>query len=260
MRSLLSKRAYEEELPRIRLNAVWYVEADESYDVSKRTADDCRYVAVRTLTGSGSMHLRSGKEYCLDANTIGLFKERQIARYKTNGSEWQFYWFEFSAENWNSSMLNDIAVVPCSKQDRVEMERCFTSLNRGTSQSCRVAESLFNYLLADWQMRACDEKQDEQMQQVLDLMEKGRRESMSIPDMAQSRYVRKELPHSGERGDGVLSKGIYDPGRDGCGNGAFAYYGHDDCGDRFLSGLCPAELLQQGVQKALWNIPAACAR
>ena len=137
MRSLLSKRAYEEELPRIRLNAVWYVEADESYDVSKRTADDCCYVAVRTLTGSGSMHLRCGKEYCLDANTIGLFKERQIARYKTNGNEWQFYWFEFSAENWNSSMLNDIAVVPCSKQERVEMERCFTSLNRGTSQSCR---------------------------------------------------------------------------------------------------------------------------
>lgn len=184
MRSLLSKRVYADDLVVPRLEAVWYVEADDSYEINRRNHSLSGYVAVRTLSGRGRMTLHDGRTLLLEGNSIGVFEGPQIARYSTDGQSWQFYWFEFRADKWHAPMMNEVCLLQSSKQERVEMERCFTSLNCGTAEACGVAESLFGFFLADWQMRTQEQKQIKEKQNVLLLLEQGRREKISIPEMA----------------------------------------------------------------------------
>ena len=61
------------------------------------------------------------------------------------------------------------------------------SLNRDAVYECMVAEALFGYLLADWQTRLEEGKgRDGVRQAVLSLLEQGRRERMSIAEMARA--------------------------------------------------------------------------
>ncbi|MBQ4086264.1 MAG: helix-turn-helix transcriptional regulator [Clostridia bacterium] len=184
MRSLLSKRAFADDLIVPRLEAIWYAEADETYDVNRRNHSLSGYVAVRTLSGKGRMTLYDGRTLILEGNSIGVFEGAQIARYATDGQNWQFYWFEFQAEGWSSPLLGTVRSVSSSAQERVELERCFDCLNRNASGSCSVAESLFCYLLADWQQRTEEKPSNSGLLDVLSLLEKGRRERISIPEMA----------------------------------------------------------------------------
>lgn len=185
MRSLLSKRAYANDLVIPRLEAVWYVEADDSYEINRRNHTLSGYVAVRTLSGRGLMTLYDGRTLHLEGNSIGVFEGPQIARYATDGQSWQFYWFEFESEGWTSPLMNQTASVSSSAQERAELERCFTSLNRASVDSCSVAESLFAYLLADWQLRAKGgARESAEAQDILALLEKGRRERTTIPELA----------------------------------------------------------------------------
>lgn len=184
MRNLLSKREYENELPRLRLNAVWYVEADESYSVFKRNQKSDDYAAVRTIAGAGRMKLHSGETFRLEADSLGIFAMEQIAHYFSEKEGWQFYWFEFSAGSFQPSLCNQTANLPMSPQERIELEKCFQNLNRNADNECMIAESLFGYLLADWQIRAADTKRNIPLRDILALLEKGRREKISISALA----------------------------------------------------------------------------
>jgi len=183
MLSALSKRAYEPSLPALRLEALWYVEADESYAVSKRSLSSQSYVAVRTLTGKGAMRLSGGRTLSLLPNTIAVIEEAKIRHYATDGAHWQFYWFEFGAEGWSPGPLSRTVQLPLSAKERAELERCFISLNSADAASCSLAENLFSYLLADWRLRA---KNDPDRPDILSLLEKGRRERMTIGQIAKS--------------------------------------------------------------------------
>lgn len=186
MRSILSKRAYRPQLPVMRLEAVWYVEADRSYDVSKKNSGSPGYVAVRTLTGMGRMLLSDGTELLLGPNSIALLEEAKILRYATEGQSWQFYWFEFGAQAWQPALLNAAASAPLSAKERAELERCFTALSSTAERSCCVAEGLFGYLLADWLMRAKGDPEQDDVQDIIALLEKARRERTSIPEIARA--------------------------------------------------------------------------
>lgn len=188
MRNLQSHREYSREVPRARLNAVWYVEADGSYSVKrKQEAQEGGYIAVRTLTGQGSMTLRGGDKHLLAPNSLGIFEMRQILNYEADEEGWQFYWFEFELEGQKPKGLNRISQIRLSAQERAELERCFMSLSRNAVYECMMAEALFSYLLADWQTRLEDEAGAGCARQtVLSLLEKGRRERLSIAQMARS--------------------------------------------------------------------------
>lgn len=188
MRNMLSRRECDMDMPRIRLEAVWYVEADKTYSVSRKTETHKEgYVAVRTLTGQGGMTLRSGAEYMLRPNSLGIFESKQILHYAAEKEGWQFYWFEFEMEGMKPELMNRTEEIRMSAQERAELERCFMSLNRSAVYECMVAEALFGYLLADWQTRFVDGEGNGGVRQaVLNLLERGRRERLSIAEMARS--------------------------------------------------------------------------
>jgi len=186
VRNLLSQREYERDVPRLRLNAVWYVDADCSYSVNRKGEQNKKgYVAVRTMTGYGQMTLRNGSSHMLGPNSLGIFESGQILCYAAEKGGWQFYWFEFEMEDAALKLMNRTAEIRMSAQERAELERCFMSLNRDAVYECMVAEALFGYLLADWQTHF-EEGRDGVRQMIMSLLEKGRRERMSIAEMARA--------------------------------------------------------------------------
>ena len=72
-----------------------------------------------------------------------------------------------------------------SAQERIELERCFISLGSGNAQECALADMLFGYLLADWQLRATEVGAEGMSpQDIVALLEKGRRERITIAELA----------------------------------------------------------------------------
>lgn len=187
MRNILSKREFSGDMPRARLEAIWHVEADQSYDVSRlRAALSYEHMtAVRTLTGRGSMELFDGARFELEANSLMLVPRRDIAHYAAAPEGWHFYWFEFIQACGPDELFLAPQGIPMSAQERIELERCFVSLGSGAPQECLLAESLFNYLLADWRTRARGDGEGRMSaHELIALLERGRQERLSIAGLA----------------------------------------------------------------------------
>jgi len=184
MRNVLSKREWIGIPPRVQLNAVWYVDADDTYSVNKRNGGGTGYVAIRTLTGAGRMELSGGGTAILRANSVGIYEMKRVRAYSAEREGWQFYWFEFSSDA-VPPLLDRETVVSMSTQERIELEGCFQRLSRNAACECMAAESLFGYLMADWQRRGGEEKRGGMaVQDLLALLERGRQERSSVACLA----------------------------------------------------------------------------
>lgn len=178
MRDIMNSRKQRKDVPRAQLNAAWYVDADKTYDVHiSRAAFGSSRIAVRTLAGEGHMTLADGSEFSLPANSLGVFHSSHVVRYFTVADKWEFYWFEYDGE----SCPNRADIIPMSAQELVELERCFTHLGGESKHEYLISDSLFNYLLADWTLRAADTGKK---QAILALLERGRREKITIAQLA----------------------------------------------------------------------------
>lgn len=185
MRNLLSKRAYCGELPETRLNAIWYVDADETYSVNRWNRQNEGCVAVRTITGMGRLELSSGEVFSLSPDSLGFFNNGQISSYSSGKDGWQFYWFEFMISGGVLHFPKRTVNLRLSAQEQIEMERCFQTLNQNSVCECMMAEALFRFLLADWQARATQKMQNGiPVQNLLALLEMGRRERIGIAELA----------------------------------------------------------------------------
>jgi len=186
MRNLLAKRMERNEGPRARLDAIWYVDADSSYQVSKKQClAESPYVAVRTLTGEGTIQLFDGKRFLAGSNTLGVFRKDALEHYGASQQGWQFYWYEFETENMAPELLDQIWFIRMSAQEQAELERSFLSMRGGAAYEGMIAEALFNYLLTEWQMQALHTERDTMaVQDILSLLEKGRCSHMCIPELA----------------------------------------------------------------------------
>jgi len=190
MKNLLSKPTEELPAPHAELKAVWYVDADSSYRINKTRSDIAAgtaktYTAVRTLTGCGMLRLHSGKEFLLPANTLAVFHTAEISHYAADPTGWQFYWYVFSLPKLLQETVDRVISVPMSAREQAELERCFASLGGSLPYEHMMAESIFNFLLADWILQALRTDQKNRLtQDVRFLLEKGRCEKRSIPELA----------------------------------------------------------------------------
>lgn len=185
MLNQLVKRSAQAYLPRARLNAVWHVDADHTYNVTRnREQPGAGYIAVRTLSGHGELTLFDGREYVLEAGIFLILRLGSPARYRAGQEGWQFYWFEFETEA-EIGLCGRLSAIALSSQECGELRRCFMSLGSSDPYEDMVAGSLFNYMLADWQLRALENPGGGvSAREVLALLEQGRTERLSIADMA----------------------------------------------------------------------------
>lgn len=182
MRDLLAKREYTRDIPKVTLNSIWFVDADRTYRITrKKTSADSNYVAIRTMNGRGTMTLSDGTVLDIEANSLGIFQGKTILTYGAGEKGWQFYWFEFDLPE-SFRLQQGLTDIRLSAQEHVQLERCFVALSSGGSWECMLAEALFNYLLAEWQLRSGGKNHADG---ILALLERGRRQKLSIPEMAQ---------------------------------------------------------------------------
>lgn len=185
MQNLMSAREYTQSTAQPDLRAVWYVDADRSYSVTKRSDQDAYFIAIRTLSGTGRVELCNGKSFLPKADSLLIVDQRQILHYAAQANGWQFFWFEFTGEAITPSICEQNLTLPITAHERVTMERCFRSLNRNHVWECTLAEASFSCLLADWHLRLDQETEKGlPVSELLNLLENGRRERMSVAVMA----------------------------------------------------------------------------
>ncbi len=184
MRYLVSRRQGEYSMQRARLDAIWYVDADKSYIVNRRHAEEAGYTLVRTLTGMGALELFDGTQFTLRPNSLAIYRTADISHYEASADGWQFYWFEYDAEQ-APEILGEVCELRLSTQERIELERCLASLDSASAREGVLANALFEYLLADWLLRAEGARQGGMSPRELTaLLEKGRRERLPIAELA----------------------------------------------------------------------------
>lgn len=134
------------ETPEIRLDSIWYVDEGASYDIFV-PAQRTDYVMVRTLKGSGEVALKDGSTIILGANTTFIFDLRKTQRYRCNGDNWAFYWFEFRASSLSTIPLFTIMNVPVSSSERRDLEECFTLVRKSNVAALLLASAQFARLM-----------------------------------------------------------------------------------------------------------------
>ncbi len=186
MYNLYVKSPHTGEILKTKLDAIWYVDADEHYSVHRLpSSPDSVYVVVRTLQGRGDLKLHDGGQFQLNSNSLGLFPFSSISDYAAGSDGWVFYWFEFEVIDGTLELVNRVVEIPTSPQERAYMEHCCGGF--GSKRDCEhfLAEALFNYLIADWQDRATwAEGKHFSSRQLLALLEKGWSEKRSVASLA----------------------------------------------------------------------------
>lgn len=261
MRNLLSRREVSAQSPHAYLKNVWYVDADFTYSVDRRQdVGEDSFIAVRTLTGEGTMSLMDGSARELRSNSLIIVRCMDIAGYAASKSGWQFYWFEFDMLGGAPERLGVTLEIHMSAQERIELERCFVSLGSGDARECAVADALISYLLADWQLRAIGVGAGGMSpQEIVTLLEKGRREKLSIGELArEAGMCERSFRDAAREATGLAPKAYQ--GRDDRRHGAAAHQLHVNIRDIGLLQLFQPVLLQPRVQEVLWRIAAARAR
>ncbi len=144
----------------VSLKAVYYLQADASYQVLHEPLFQNFCVLVWVRNGRG--FLRNGKsEYHLKQGSVLLFQPDQTAfSYGTEGETWEFWWFEFRAEN----LLLAREQIFSVKQDVFFETQCRNCLDLIKAGQMVLASSIFCGILAEISrqieyMNNMDEKQ-----------------------------------------------------------------------------------------------------
>lgn len=185
MINLMSKRQMGNPVSYARVNMIWHVDADSTYyNVKRLDRNMPNYIAVRTVGGCGTLTEFGGKKHRLKTDTLGIFRSEDVAEYGAEAEGWHFYWFRFDQDNWRDG-VNWVAELGIRASEQKQMERCFVYLNSTISEECKLAESLFNYLLSDWMMRChTNAKGDLSRQKLVPLLERSWREKIGMAELA----------------------------------------------------------------------------
>ena len=185
MVNLLAQRTCEKTLPYARLDKIWYVDADASYQIQKlRGWTKNTYVAVRTVAGEGKLILWDGTSLYATAASLIFLKTDELSFYCTCGDRWQFYWIEYNMDICGLSLLIYVFRIPLSADEQGLLERSFRCLADSTDDKCHLAESIVNMLLADWKTRVDCRHGRKKQTDIKELLEKGRCEHRGVSELA----------------------------------------------------------------------------
>lgn len=84
----------------ISLRSMWDIQADSNYSVHwpqdrKLPLIPNAIVAICTFQGSGTISMKNGKQFTINAPSVIFLDSLKIKSYKTNGVIWNLNWFEF---------------------------------------------------------------------------------------------------------------------------------------------------------------------
>jgi AraC-like DNA-binding protein len=176
-------------LPRMTLQTVWYVEADATYQVTRRmmVLQGGDWVALRTLGGAGVMRLTNDRLLTLPQGSLVLIPKERIAFYGCKGEQWRFYWLEFATDAPPDFQREAVLPIPAAIGEEHELQRCFDMLRgKAGSAMAALAQALFLCRMADWRCRSMSDATEERRQTdaIILLLSQGVREHLSVAQLA----------------------------------------------------------------------------
>jgi AraC-like DNA-binding protein len=139
--------------PAITLRRVAQVRADQTYDIPDHDYPTQRWIACRTVSGSGSMRLADGRELVLTPATVVVMRQRDLRAFHCVQAPWLNWWFEFLG----ASPLPAGRVLSAPVEAEVSAYAACLRLLTSRDPSRRVlASARFATLLAGW---ACAQRE-----------------------------------------------------------------------------------------------------
>ena len=134
----------------VSLRTIYFVNADETYNVVKTGVPENDYVALRTFNGKGSVKIEGVDEITVLPGTLLLFRHNEVRRYFCSGEEWTFWWFEFSPGASADFPLNRLLHIGSVKNEEENCKDSLESLKEEGDASRMLASVYFSLLLHKW--------------------------------------------------------------------------------------------------------------
>ena len=135
----------------ISLRTVYVLFADSTYDVLRDRIVDDEWVALRTMEGEGCLKLEGLPEFTVTANTLLVFKHRDVRRYYCSGDTWHFFWFEFTFGEVFRIPTNTVLKIDAVENEQNDCLACLEMLRGDEEGSSRLASATLNLLLCKWE-------------------------------------------------------------------------------------------------------------
>lgn len=144
----------------IALRTIWEVEADSDYAARGFDASETSrhvhpfggvgLIAIRSLGGKGEIRLHSGKILEMGSEHLLITEWEHLRYYKTAGSHWNFWWFEFTMMGPPELPMHQLIEVPhLEGDDEIFQEACLALRQPGRGK-LRLASVSFSLLLHRW--------------------------------------------------------------------------------------------------------------
>ena len=185
-REFLSKSDESSAISGMKLSSVWHVDADSSYVI--KPAADKGLVAIRTLSGTGSILYKDGRIIEPDPNSLLFIEFGNLKEYRCKGDLWQFWGFEFKVYGIVDFPLDRLLTLPLIPHEIKRLNQIFTALQSHDSAYSKFATAAFCHLFYEYGLQYHTEQHEESYQdaiaEVIRLMNEQLESPMSVPEMA----------------------------------------------------------------------------
>lgn len=137
------------ETAKIKLQTVYKLEADSSYDVSKKLKNRRELILLRTTGGKGILKFEESS-YEASTNSLIVFKHSEIRRYYCPSNKWDFWWFEFNLEGMLPLSLNVIYDIKSEDNERCRFNNCLELIRKNDKTAKTLASSILTNLVYHW--------------------------------------------------------------------------------------------------------------
>jgi len=182
----LSKSDSSSAINGISLNAVWYVDGDETYVIHPTSGSGL--VALRTLKGEGVIVYKDGKIIEPDAQSLVFVEFGDLKEYHCKEDLWQFWWFEFSIPGAFEFPLDRLVSIPLVPNEVERLNQIFLMLHWQDPAYSKFASAGFSYLLYEYALTHYTEQQKspyrDAVLRVINLMNNRMESPLSVDEMA----------------------------------------------------------------------------
>lgn len=168
------------------VKTLWVVNADETYNVSKRNRHVKTYTLIRTLKGNGHITLKDNQNFFPSANSILLIRSREIHNYYTESSPWEFSWFEFFGVP--PLPLNTVVQQPFSNTELILQEELKKRMRQPGSENSAAASAILTSLVHIWStdIETASSKQRIKVHKLIEFMHQNLKNNISVTEMAEA--------------------------------------------------------------------------
>jgi AraC-like DNA-binding protein len=132
------------------IRTVYILFADQTYDVLKDAAGNEDWVALRTMEGTGCLKFEGSQDLAVSANTLLVFRHRDVRRYFCSGDSWNFFWFEFAIDGTPLIPTDTVLQIDAVENELADCHACMEMLRGNEEGSSRLASATLNLLLCKW--------------------------------------------------------------------------------------------------------------